>query len=156
MYHATPFLEVKDQAMRSHFAQLDCTRSTLFACALLSSVLLSGCGSFGFPGVYRINVEQGNIVTQEMLDQLKPGMTRRQVRYVLGTPLIEDPFHTDRWEYMYLLRNGRNTLAERRLTVFFEGDKLIHFTSSVPPSSEVAESAETEAEEGPAEESDAG
>lgn len=136
-----------------------CARSALYVSALLSLVLLSGCGNFGFPGVYRINVEQGNIVTVEMLDQLKPGMTRRQVRYVLGTPLIEDPFHTDRWEYMYLLRNGRNTLAERRLTVFFEGDKLTHFTSSVPPSSEVAERAdsETDGEAGSeTEESDAG
>mgnify|MGYP001829254235 CR=1 FL=1 len=133
--------------MRSTLAHDTRIRQALGLSALLLMVLLAGCSSWGFPGVYRINVEQGNIVTMEMLDQLKPGMTRRQVRYVLGTPLIEDPFHTDRWEYMYLIRNGQNTLAERRLTVFFEGDKLIHFTSSVPPSSEVAESAEPEAAE---------
>jgi outer membrane protein assembly factor BamE len=71
-----------------------------------------------------------------MLDQLKPGMTRRQVRYILGTPLVEDPFHPDRWEYMYMIRNGDRTLAERRLTVFFEGDALERFISSVPQGSE--------------------
>lgn len=139
--------------MRSALTRDTRIRQAFGLTALLSLALLAGCSSWGFPGVYRINVEQGNIVTMEMLDQLKPGMTRRQVRYVLGTPLIEDPFHTDRWEYMYMIRNGQNTLAERRLTVFFEGDKLIHFTSSVPPSSEVAESAEPEAAEA---DSDAG
>ncbi len=102
----------------------------LMLCTLLA---LTGCGSWGFPGVYRINVEQGNIVTQEMIDQLKPGMTRRQVRYILGTPLIEDPFHSARWEYIYMLRNGNNTLREQRLTVYFEDDTLTHFSSSLPP-----------------------
>ena len=52
---------------------------------------LSACGFVGFPGVYRIDVEQGNILTQETVDQLKPGMSRRQVRFILGTPLIADP-----------------------------------------------------------------
>ena len=117
--------------------------AALLAGALLAT--LAGCGSWGFPGVYRINVEQGNIVTQEMLDQLKPGMTRRQVRYILGTPLVEDPFHQDRWEYMYMIRNGEKTLAERRLTVFFTGDTLEHFISSVPPTSkDTGEAPETD------------
>ncbi len=102
----------------------------------LTAVALVGCSSYGFPGVYKINVEQGNIVTLEMLDQLKPGMTRRQVRYILGTPLIEDPFHQDRWEYLYLIRNGESTIAETRLSVYFDGDSLSHFTSSVPPPGE--------------------
>ena len=69
---------------------------------------LIGCGSnIGFPGVYRINVEQGNVVTEEMVDQLRPGLNRRQVRYIMGTPLIEDSFHEDRWDYRYTLRNTR-------------------------------------------------
>ncbi len=114
--------------------------------AALSVALLTGCGSWGFPGVYRINVEQGNIVTQEMIDQLKPGMTRRQVRYILGTPLVEDPFHSARWEYLYMLRNGNDTLREQRLTVYFEGDKLLRYTSTLPP---------TEAEEEAGENADA-
>ena len=127
--------------MNSHQRSLvTCARSLCFA---LLAVCLAGCGSFGFPGVYRINVEQGNIFTQEMIDQLKPGMTRRQVRFVLGTPLLEDPFHSNRWEYIYMVRNGNNVLVEERLTVFFEGDSLTHFDSTVPPSSET-EDAEIE------------
>ncbi len=110
--------------------------------SLLILPLLAGCGSWGFPGVYRINVEQGNIVTQDMVDQLKPGMTRRQVRYILGTPLVEDPFHSERWEYIYMLRNGNNTLREQRLTVYFEGDNLERFTSSLPPSEESGDESE--------------
>jgi outer membrane protein assembly factor BamE len=111
---------------------------------LLSLVLacLAGCSSWGFPGVYRINVEQGNIVTQEMVDQLQPGMTRRQVRFILGTPLIEDSFNRDRWDYIYTLRNGNTSLIETRLTVHFEGDQLTHFTSTLPPSAAEEESEE--------------
>ena len=58
----------------------------------LAITFLSACSFVGFPGVYRINIEQGNIVTQDMADQLKPGMNRRQVRFILGTPLAEDTF----------------------------------------------------------------
>ena len=90
------------------------------------ALLLAGCGSnFGFPGVYRINVEQGNVVTEEMVDQLRPGLNRRQVRYIMGTPLIEDAFHNDRWDYHYLLRNGNETLSTTQLTLWFEGDELV-------------------------------
>ena len=114
--------------------------------AVIVLSLFVGCSGYGFPGVYRINVEQGNIVTLDMLDQLKPGMTTRQVRYILGTPLIEDPFHPGRWEYLYMIRNGENTLAETRLSVYFENDKLTHFTSSVAPPSEREAEEETAAE----------
>ncbi len=94
------------------------------ACCLL--LTLAGCGSnFGFPGVYKINVEQGNVVTEEMVEQLRPGLNRRQVRYIMGTPLIEDSFHSDRWDYRYLLRNGNQTIAETQLTLWFEDDELV-------------------------------
>ena len=87
---------------------------------------LVGCGSnFGFPGVYRINVEQGNVVTEEMVEQLRPGLNRRQVRYIMGTPLIEDSFHEDRWDYRYLLRNGNELLSETQLTLWFEEEELV-------------------------------
>ena len=87
---------------------------------------LISCGSnFGFPGVYRINVEQGNVVTEEMMEQLRPGLNRRQVRYIMGTPLIEDSFHGDRWDYRYLLRNGNELLSETQLTLWFVGDELV-------------------------------
>ena len=125
-YHATPSKEVKVHPMRILLLSL------VLAC-------LAGCSSWGFPGVYRINVEQGNIVTQEMIDQIQPGMTRRQVRFILGTPLLEDSFNRDRWDYIYTLRNGSNTLIDTRLTVHFEGETLTHFTSTLAPTESAEE-----------------
>ena len=94
---------------------------------------LSACGVVGFPGVYRINVEQGNIVTQEMVDQLKPGMSKRQVRFIMGTPLVEDTFNQNRWDYPYSIRNGGELLSESHVTVFFDGDSLVNVTGDVLP-----------------------
>jgi len=112
----------------------------------LTLALLAGCSNWGFPGVYRINVEQGNIVTQEMVDQLKPGMTRRQVRYILGTPLLEHTFDRDRWDYVYMVRNGTRTVDENRLSVFFEGDELVSYRGSLVPDGEVTQASFAAAE----------
>ena len=95
----------------------------------------SGCGWFGFPGVYRLDIEQVNIVTEEMAEQLKPGMTRRQVRFILGTPLVEDTFNPDRWDYLYVKRNGQDVLSESRLTVEFGGDSLVGVSGDFVPAS---------------------
>ena len=85
-------------------------------------------------GIYRPEVQQGNVLTQEMIDQLKIGMLRRQVRFILGTPLIEDPFHQDRWDYYYS-RRSRNKGPERRiLSVFFKDDRLAEIRGDVAPS----------------------
>lgn len=95
--------------------------------ALLLSLLLmsmTACGFIGFPGVYKINIEQGNIVTQEDVDKLEQGMTRRQVRFILGTPLIEDTFNRERWDYHYEITRGDRMLTQREFTVFFDGDRL--------------------------------
>lgn len=114
-------------------------------CLLLA---LPGCGSnFGFPGVYKINVEQGNVVTEEMVEQLRPGLNRRQVRYIMGTPLIEDSFHSDRWDYRYLLRNGNETLSETRLTLWFENDELVRAEGPDAPTWGETQSAVDEAAE---------
>jgi outer membrane protein assembly factor BamE len=90
----------------------------------LAIISLGACTFVGFPGVYKIDVEQGNIVKREDLDQLKPGMSRRQVRFILGTPLVEDTFNQDRWVYLYVKRNGQDVLNESQLNVNFEGDSL--------------------------------
>jgi len=87
-------------------------------------LVLTGCSLGRFPGVYRIDIEQGNILTQEMIDQLKPGMTQRQVKFILGTPLVKDSLNQNRWDYRYLLRIGNETLKESLVTVYFEGDNL--------------------------------
>lgn len=90
------------------------------AVAVILAALLAGCIS-----IYRMDVAQGNIVTSEQIDQLKLGMTRSQVRFVLGTPLVTDSFHPDRWDYFYSLHKGSEARPEtRRLTVIFKGDAL--------------------------------
>ena len=92
---------------------------------VLSLTTLGACSGIGFPGVYRINIEQGNIVDQEMVNQLKPQMTRRQVRFVLGKPIIEDTFNADRWDYVHVVRLGNENLSRSQLSVVFEGDLLV-------------------------------
>lgn len=93
----------------------------------------SGCSWLQFPGVYRLAIQQGNIVTQEMVDQLEPGMTRRQVSYILGTPLIQDSFHQNRWDYFYSLRDPEGDTSQERLTVYFSNDQLTHITGDFQP-----------------------
>ncbi len=107
-----------------------------------SLLLLAGCQYFQFPGVYKIDIQQGNIVTQEMVDQLQPGMTKRQVRYVMGTPLIQDTFNPDRWDYFYSLAPGKGDLTKERVTIYFEDDKLVSFSGDYAPQSALTSPAE--------------
>lgn len=88
---------------------------------------VTGCQYFQFPGVHKINVQQGHIITLEMLEQLESGMTRPQVRYILGTPLVADIFNDDRWDYYYSLRLGTGRFYSRTLTVYFEDDAYSHY-----------------------------
>jgi len=75
--------------------------------------------------VYRINIQQGNFLDQVAVDQVKAGMTRSQVRYLLGTPMVADSFNRDRWDYIYYLRKGRTRHVDsRRVTVYFDGEKV--------------------------------
>jgi outer membrane protein assembly factor BamE len=73
---------------------------------------------------YKIDIQQGNVVTQEMVSKLRQGMTRSQVKFVMGTPLVADPFHPERWDYFYKFDKGGQAREERRLTLLFEADKL--------------------------------
>ena len=104
----------------------------LLISALLVTIL-SACGFVGFPGVYKVDIEQGNIVTSEMVDQLKEGMSRRQVRFILGTPMVEDSFNRDRWDYPYTVRNGKDLLDSTEFAVHFDGDKLVRVTGDYLP-----------------------
>ena len=95
---------------------------TLRLIILLSVVTLL---LFGCVQTYRIDIQQGNIVTQEQIERLKPGMKMTEVRYLLGAPLVEDPFHTERWDYFYSFRSGETRRVEQqRLTVFFDNGQL--------------------------------
>ncbi len=109
--------------------------------ALLVGVLvLCACS---FPGVYKLDVQQGNIIAQDKVNQLKPGMTKRQVRYILGTPLLLDSFSENRWDYFYSLRNSDGEYSQERLTIFFKGDSLDRLQGSFRP--DAAEHSQTTA-----------
>lgn len=88
-------------------------------------LFLTGC-SYLPPILYKIDVQQGNVITEEMLDKLKPGMTKSQALFVLGSPLIVDTFRDNRWDYVYIFREKGNLVEQKRLTVFFENDKIVH------------------------------
>jgi outer membrane protein assembly factor BamE len=83
---------------------------------------------------YRPDIQQGNLVSQEMIEQLKPGMTRDQVKFVLGTPLLQDVFHANRWDYPFYLARGNGELTTSRVTVFFKDDKLERWDGGNLPS----------------------
>ncbi|MBR0566317.1 outer membrane protein assembly factor BamE [Azoarcus sp. L1K30] len=95
--------------------------------ALAAISLLAGCSFNSITDritPYRIDVRQGNYVDQSMVAQLKRGMTRDQVRFVLGSPLVTDVFRTDRWDYVYRFRPGQGEVEQRVISVFFAGDRL--------------------------------
>ncbi|MEK6593817.1 MAG: outer membrane protein assembly factor BamE [Pseudomonadota bacterium] len=98
------------------------------------ALLLAGCSASSIPlSPYKIDIQQGNYVTQDMVAKLKPGMTRAQVRFALGTPLMVDPFRTDRWDYVYVFQKGGAVTEHRRLAVFFKEDRLERVEGDVVP-----------------------
>ena len=107
--------------------------SRLYQVSLLA-IALAGCGSLEFPGVYKLTIQQGNIVSQEMIDRLKPGMTRSQVQFVLGNPVLADSFNRDRWNYVYTIAIPGQDLIERELVIIFEDDRLLRFEGDYVPS----------------------
>jgi outer membrane protein assembly factor BamE len=114
------------------------------SCAALA-LLVAGCNyvpSIPFIGPHKIDVQQGNYVTQDMVDKLKPGMTRSQVRFALGTPLIADPFHPDRWDYVYVYEHKGRVVAERRIVAVFKDDVLLRIEGDVVPREAKAAAAE--------------
>jgi len=102
------------------------------AAAVLSAALAAGCSSWpssgdsvlGLVSPHRIDIQQGNVVTQDQLARVTPGMNRLQVRDALGTPLLADSFHPDRWDYVFTLRQGGRQVQRRNVVLFFEGDVL--------------------------------
>ncbi|HEX4927554.1 MAG TPA: outer membrane protein assembly factor BamE [Burkholderiales bacterium] len=95
---------------------------TVLAASLVA--LVAGCGVPRIPGItpYKMDIQQGNFVSQDMVAQLKPGMSREQVRAILGTPLVADIFHADRWDYVYWREAPDGKREERRVAVFFSAD----------------------------------
>jgi len=95
------------------------------AILIMLSMLLTSCGGGAGPlSLYKMDIRQGNIVTPEMREKLKLGMSKQQVRYVLGTPMVSDVFHANRWDYVYMLEHRGKLVEEQRLTLYFKGDNL--------------------------------
>ena len=108
-------------------------RLTTNAAALVAVIVTGGCDMARFPtfpsvpelpGVYRIDIQQGNIVDRQTLDQIEIGMERSKVRFIMGTPLLVDPFNLDRWDYFYSLRHGSGEEVRQRVTLHFVDDRL--------------------------------
>lgn len=113
-------------------------KKLLTAIAVLA---LGACSSLPvpqFPGVYKIDIAQGNIITQEMIDQLEPGMTRRQVIYVMGTPLVRDPYNQNRWDYIFNYQPGGGERGQERISLHFENDALVSFDGDFEPGEDAA------------------
>ncbi len=111
-------------------------RKSVYTLALLSSTLFTGCSSVlnNLPGVYSLDIQQGNIINQEMIDQLRPNMTKRQVLYIMGSSMLVDVFHQKRWDYLYSEQSGGEARKQKRLSLFFNGDKLIGVQGDFRPS----------------------
>lgn len=98
----------------------------------------SGSMLSNLPFVYKMTVQQGNILTERMVNQLELGMNREQVRYLLGTPLLTDMFHRDRWDYVYTIRRGHQPMETRRLTLWFQDDQLATVEGFAQPDPDAA------------------
>ncbi|MFN3714700.1 MAG: outer membrane protein assembly factor BamE [Alcanivoracaceae bacterium] len=98
---------------------------------LVAALVVSGCSTLRFPGVYRIDIPQGNFVTEDMLNQLNPGMSPDQVRYVLGMPTLVDPFTPDTWFYLMSLQPGKGDPVEQQIVVHFRDGGYSHHDGEV-------------------------
>ena len=83
--------------------------------------------------IHQIDIQQGNVVTPELAAQLKPGMDKKQVIFILGKPLISDIFHQERWDYLYLLEPHKGVNERYHISLFFEDDKLVRIENDTPP-----------------------
>jgi outer membrane protein assembly factor BamE len=104
-----------------------------FALLVTALLLLGACGAPRIPGItpYKPEIQQGNYVSQDLVAQLKPGMTREQVRFLLGTPLLTDIFHADRWDYVYLREASDGKREQRRVALFFADNKLARMEGDI-------------------------
>ena len=124
---------------------------------IAAAVLVAGCSmsmpkmpqfkmpKFKMPRVHKVTVQQGNVITQEMIDSLKPGMTRAQVAFIMGEPIVRNTFDRNRWDYIYTIEVPGIYGDEKRISLHFDGDKLAYFTGDYTPSSEQPEAVSAEA-----------
>ncbi len=103
---------------------------------LTALLALSACETIlsNLPGVYTIDIEQGNMIDQTMIDQLRPNMTKRQVLYIMGSPMLTDTFHEQRWDYLHSEQPGGEARVQKRVSLFFNGDNLAGVQGDFRPS----------------------
>jgi outer membrane protein assembly factor BamE len=111
-------------------------RKPFFYLSLLTSLLLISCSSVlnNLPGVYTIPIQQGNIIEQSMIDQLRPGMTKRQVLYIMGSPMLDDVLHKNRWDYMYSDHPSGEERIQHQISLFFDNDQIVGIQGDFRPS----------------------
>lgn len=103
--------------------------------SLLVSLSVMSCSAIlnNLPGVYTVDVQQGNIIDQSMIDQLRPNMNKRQVLYIMGTPMLNTIFHKNKWEYLYSNQPGGEPRQQKRITLVFEGDNIVGIQGDFRP-----------------------
>jgi outer membrane protein assembly factor BamE len=107
-------------------------KKLLIPIVFVAGVIVTGCAP------YKLDVQQGNVIEQKDLNQVKPGMTTRQVQFLLGTPLIRDSFHPERWDYVYSFQPGGKKREEKRITLYFENDRLVRIEGDMKPQENAA------------------
>jgi outer membrane protein assembly factor BamE len=111
-------------------------RKPLFSLILLTSLTLVSCSTIMsyIPGVYTIDIQQGNIIEQSMVDQLRPGMNKRQVLYIMGSPMLDNVFHKNRWDYLYSNQPSGEERVQKQISLFFENDQIAGIQGDFRPS----------------------
>lgn len=111
-------------------------RKPLLYSTLLAGLSVTSCSTVlnNLPGVYTVDVQQGNIVDQSMVDQLRPGMSKRQVLYIMGSPMLKDVLHENQWEYLYSNQPGGEARQQKSITLYFQDDKIVGLQGDFKPS----------------------
>ncbi|WP_347986154.1 outer membrane protein assembly factor BamE [Methylomonas sp. AM2-LC] len=110
---------------------------SVFWLGLIASLTCTACTTVlsNIPGVYKLDIEQGNMIDQSMIDQLRPNMTKRQVQFIMGSPMVVDTFHEQRWDYIYSKEEAGEDRVQKRVSLYFKGDNLQTIQGDFRPSS---------------------
>jgi outer membrane protein assembly factor BamE len=110
-------------------------RKPLYYLSLLTSLTLVSCSTIlnNLPGVYTLEIQQGNIIDQAMIDQLRPNMSKRQVLFIMGSPMLDDVFHKNRWDYLYSDQPGGEDRVQKQVSLFFENDQIVSIQGDFRP-----------------------
>ena len=118
----------------------------VFCLGLTAGLTLMSCSTIlnNLPGVYSLDIEQGNMIDQSMVDQLKPNMSKRQVIFIMGNPMLSDIFHDKRWDYVYSKQPSGEERVQKRISLFFNGDNLASIQGDFHPENEIINKPTTE------------